>query len=60
MKAEALPVTVEGKPNLILYSDGKDIPLADLKLVQLDTIKDDGQFETDKFSELCPLKANRK
>ena len=44
IKSESLS-SVESKPNLILYSDGKDIPLMDLKLVQLDTIKDDGTLK---------------
>lgn len=48
MKTDALPVA-ENKPNLILYSDGKDIPLTDLKLVQLDTIKDDGSLKQINF-----------
>lgn len=37
--------SAEGNPNLILYSDGKDIPLGDLRLVQLDTIKPDGSLQ---------------
>ena len=36
---------VEGNPNLILYSDGKDVPLNDLRLIQLDTIKPDGSLK---------------
>ncbi|MDQ3089421.1 MAG: SH3 domain-containing protein, partial [Acidobacteriota bacterium] len=48
LKTDALPVA-ENKPNLILYSDGKDIPLSDLKLVQLDTIKDDGSLKQINF-----------
>ncbi len=51
LKNESLP-TVEGKPNLILYSDGKDIPLNDLKLVQLDTIKDDGSLKQINYHAL--------
>jgi serine/threonine protein kinase len=34
---------VDPKPTTILYSDGQDIPLADLKLVQLDTIEAGGK-----------------
>jgi serine/threonine protein kinase len=34
---------VDSKPTMILYSDGQDIPLADLKLVQLDTIESGGK-----------------
>ncbi len=37
--------SAEGNPNLILYSDGKDIPLGDLRLIQLDTIKPDGSLQ---------------
>ncbi len=48
MKNDVLPVA-ENKPNLILYSDGKDIPLNDLKLVQLDTIKNDGSLKQINF-----------
>ena len=44
LKNDALPAT-DDKPNVILYSDGKDIPIGDLKLVQLDTIKDDGTLK---------------
>lgn len=35
----------EGNPNLILYSDGKDVSLNDLRLIQLDTIKPDGNLK---------------
>jgi len=41
--------TVESKPNLILYSDGKDIPLGDLKLIQLDSVKNDGTMKQIDF-----------
>ena len=41
LKNDALPVA-EDKPNLFLYADAKEIPLGDLKLVQLDSIKEDG------------------
>jgi hypothetical protein len=44
LKDEALP-TLDENPNLILYSDGKDIPINDLRLIQLDTIKDDGNLK---------------
>ena len=43
-----MPVSEE-KPNFVLYSDGKDIPLGDLKLVQLDSIKDDGTVKQINF-----------
>ncbi|MBS1795799.1 MAG: SH3 domain-containing protein [Acidobacteria bacterium] len=48
LKDESLP-EVESRPNLILYSDGKDIPVGDLKLVQLDTIKNDGKLKQVEF-----------
>lgn len=48
LKNESLPAAEE-KPNFILYSDGKDIPLSDLKLVQLDSIKDDGTLKQINF-----------
>ncbi|CAN5549170.1 hypothetical protein BH10ACI1_BH10ACI1_32490 [soil metagenome] len=41
--------STEGNPNLILYSDGKDIPLGDLRLIQLDTIKPDGSLKQIDF-----------
>lgn len=44
LKDESLPA-LEGKPNLILYSDGKDIPLTDLKLIPLETVKPDGAMK---------------
>ena len=44
LKNDALPIA-EDKPNLFLYADTKEIPLGDLKLVQLDTIKDDGSLK---------------
>lgn len=48
LKNDALPVA-EDKPNLFLYADGKEVPLGDLKLVQLDTIKDDGSLKQINF-----------
>ncbi len=48
LKDESIP-TVESKPNLILYSDGKDIPLGDLKLIQLDSVKSDGTMKQVDF-----------
>ncbi len=44
LKNDALPVA-EDKPNLFLYADAKEIPLGDLKLVQIDSIKDDGSLK---------------
>lgn len=43
MKNETLPA-LEESPNLIFYSDGKS-SINDLRLVQLDTIKDDGTLQ---------------
>lgn len=47
-KNESLTV-IEPKPNLLLYSDGKDIPINDLKLVQLDSINEDGSLSYIKY-----------
>jgi hypothetical protein len=44
MKDETLP-SLDQSPNLVLYSDGKDIPINDLRLIQLDTIKSDGTLK---------------
>jgi hypothetical protein len=44
LKNDSVP-TLDASPNLILYSDGKDIPINDLKLVPLDSIKDDGSMK---------------
>lgn len=43
-KDETLPVLDE-KPSWVLYADGKDVPVNDLRLIQLDTIKDDGSLK---------------
>jgi len=43
-KNENLPV-VDAQPNLILYADGRDVPVDELKLIQLDLIKDDGSYK---------------
>ncbi len=48
LKDESMPA-LASKPNLILYSDGKDIPLGDLKLIQLDTVKNDGTMKQIDF-----------
>ena len=45
---------VGGDPRLILYADGKDIPVSDLRLVQLDTIKDDGNLKQLDF-QVAPV-----
>lgn len=41
LKDETLP-TLEEKANWIIYSEGKDIPVNELRLIQLDTITDEG------------------
>lgn len=48
LKNESLP-TLDTNPSLILYSDGKDIPLNDLRLVQIDTINADGSLKQIDF-----------
>lgn len=52
LKNETLP-TLEESPNLIFYSDGKS-SINDLRLVQLDTIKDDGTLQQLDF-QAAPL-----
>lgn len=52
-KNESLPATDE-KSNLLLYSDGKDVPINDLKLVQIDSIKDDGSLKQLNF-QVAPI-----
>lgn len=44
LKNDALPIA-EDKPNLLLFYDSKEVPLGDLKLVQIDSIKDDGSLK---------------
>lgn len=41
--ADSSLLRVEGKPELILYAEGQDIPVADLKLVQLDSMDPSGK-----------------
>lgn len=45
---------VGAKPNLILYADGRDVPVNDMRLVQLDTMKDDGSMKTLDF-QVAPV-----
>lgn len=45
---ESLPVFEENS-GLILFSDAKEIPVTDLKLVQLDTIENDGNLKQIDF-----------
>lgn len=47
-KGDSLP-TIISRPNLIFYADSRDIPIADVRLVQLDAIKDDGNLKTLDF-----------
>lgn len=44
LKDETLPA-LEESPNWILYSDNKDVSLSDLRLIQLDTVKEDGSLK---------------
>ncbi len=47
-KDETLP-NVPPSPSLIFYADAKDINVNDLRLIQLDTIKDDGSMKQIDF-----------
>ena len=44
LKNENLP-NFPSQPNFVLYAENNDIPLADLKLIQLDSIKEDGSLK---------------
>lgn len=44
MKNDAL-ATLDPQPSLILYADGKDIPVNDLRLIKIDSIKEDGSMK---------------
>ncbi len=46
--------TLDAQPSLILYADGQDIPINDLRLIQIDTIKDDGNMKTLDF-QVMPI-----
>ena len=48
LKNDSLPA-LDANPTVILYSDGKDVPISDLRLIQLDTIKEDGSFKQIEF-----------
>lgn len=52
-KDGSLPYLV-AQPSLILYADSKDIPVNDVRLVQLDTLKDDGTMKTLDF-QVAPI-----
>ncbi len=43
MMGDSSLLNVDAKPTLILYSEGQDIPVADLKLMQLDTVDASGK-----------------
>lgn len=45
---ESLPVVGE-RPELILYADGMEVPIADVKLIQLDSVKNDGTMKYIEF-----------
>lgn len=53
IKSESLSVLIS-RPNLILYSDSKDMPINDVRLIQLDSIKDDGNMKTIEF-QVMPI-----
>lgn len=44
MKNESLP-SLPAKPNFVLYAENKDIPHDELKLIQFDSIKEDGSLK---------------
>jgi hypothetical protein len=48
LKNESLP-SLDPNPAIILYADGNDVPVTDLRLIQLDTIKEDGSFKQIEF-----------
>ncbi len=48
LKDDDLPIA-EGNPNLLLYSDSREISPNDLQLIQLDTIKSDGTMKYLEF-----------
>ena len=48
VKDESLPV-VDEQPEMILYADSNEVPVADLKLVQLDSVKNDGTMKQIEF-----------
>ncbi len=42
IKSDSGLAKLDPRPTLILYADAKDVPVSDLKLVEIDSIKDDG------------------
>lgn len=47
-KDDDLPV-LDAQPNLILFAENNDIPYKDLKLIEIDSIKDDGSLKQVDF-----------
>ena len=52
-KNDSLPV-LDPSPNFILFSDAKAVPVNDLRLIQLDTIGDDGNMKQLDF-QVAPV-----
>ncbi|MDQ3801297.1 MAG: protein kinase [Acidobacteriota bacterium] len=57
LKEDSSLPTADTNPNLILYSDQQTIPSVDLKLIKLDTIKDDGSIENWEY-QIAPVDGN--
>jgi hypothetical protein len=57
LKNDSSLIVTESNPNLILFSDGQTIPIADLKLIRLDTIKEDGKIENWEY-QVAPVDEN--
>jgi serine/threonine protein kinase len=57
LKEDSSLPTAETNPNLILYSDQQTIPSVDLKLIKLDSIKDDGSIESWEY-QIAPVDGN--
>jgi len=51
LKDDSLP-SLPSAPSLVFYADGKDSDISDLRLIQLDTIKDDGSMKQIDFQKL--------
>lgn len=47
-REDAIPILQE-KPDLILYADGNEIPASELKLIALDSLKNDGTMKGVEF-----------
>lgn len=48
VKDESLPV-VDERPEMILYADSNEVPVADVKLIQLESVKNDGTMKYIEF-----------